>query len=129
LRAAVRYVAGSVFELHVHLGPKDVLPVELDEVIEKFGRGFRLPRVHSSPPGLVYFQSECQNPPRPKARPRATFLARLATRRGFPEAIADVYEVALGRPTSSPALSLARRRRVAAIQRARRRPISAGSRS
>ena len=34
-----------------------------------------------------YFQSERQNPPR-SARPSATFLARRATRRGLPLAIA-----------------------------------------
>jgi hypothetical protein len=37
---------------------------------------------------LGYFQSQRQNPPRPSARPRATFFARRATRRGLPEAIA-----------------------------------------
>jgi len=37
---------------------------------------------------VIYFQSRPQNPPRPRARPTATFLARRATRRGLPDAIA-----------------------------------------
>jgi hypothetical protein len=35
-----------------------------------------------------YFQSQRQKPPRPSARPTATFLARRTTRRGLPEAMA-----------------------------------------
>jgi hypothetical protein len=35
-----------------------------------------------------YFQSQRQNPPRPRARPSVTFLVRRAMRRGLPLAIA-----------------------------------------
>jgi len=44
LRAAIWYVAGSVVELDVHFGAKDVLPLELDEVVEQFCRTLRLRR-------------------------------------------------------------------------------------
>jgi len=39
-------------------------------------------------PAASYFQSQRQNPPRPSARPTATFLARRAIRRGLALAIA-----------------------------------------
>ena len=49
-------------------------------------------------PGLGYFQSQRQNPPRPTARPSAMFLARRAIRRGLPEVIAlTLFEILAAR--------------------------------